>query len=136
MSLKIRWARSLWILALIACMGLLQQSQASKPKKDEAAKNGARAATAPAANLLQTPAAITGNPKSYPFKFAAYGDIRFTDPKNHHDTDPERRHAIIAQIAKDKPELVAISGDLVLDGGVANDWKVLDEETKPLRDAG
>ena len=116
----------LWALVVVmAAMGLLQQSQARKHKKNDAAKASA-----------DTPAAIVGNPKSYPFTFAAYGDIRFTDPTNHTSTDPERRHAIIAQLATDKPDFVVINGDIVLDGSVANDWTVMDEELKPLRDAG
>ena len=138
-----RVKRSLWLLVVvIAAMGLLQQLQARKqekgatPKAVESSEANPASLPSATANSAPSPAALTGVPKSYPFTFAAYGDIRFTDPSNHSATDPERRHAIIAQIAKDKPDFVVINGDIVLDGGVANDWKVMDEETRPLHDAG
>jgi 3',5'-cyclic AMP phosphodiesterase CpdA len=114
----------LWALVLlIAGIGLLPQSHARKPKK---APGDSGAATA----LLSL------SPKSYPFSFVAYGDTRFTDPADHQHTDPERRRAIVKQIAADKPDFVVISGDIVYDGGVANDWKVFDQESAPWHEAG
>ncbi len=71
-----------------------------------------------------------------PFTFVGYGDTRFTDPANTKHSNAPMRRAEIARIAQEKPAFVIISGDLVLAGGSAQDWKVFDEETAPLRQAG
>lgn len=81
------------------------------------------------------PAALNAGVKP-PFSFDAYGDIRFMDPSNTHDSDPVRRKVIVQKIAEDKPAFLLISGDLVANGGDARQWKVFDSETAPLRDAG
>lgn len=70
------------------------------------------------------------------FSFDAYGDIRFMDPSNTRDSDPVRRKLIVEKIAQDRPDFLLISGDLVANGSDANQWKVFDRETAPLRDAG
>jgi Icc-related predicted phosphoesterase len=71
-----------------------------------------------------------------PFSFIVYGDMRFTDPKNTWDTDPARRVALVQRIAQEKPNLLFITGDLVLNGEHFGDWEVFDRETRPLRAAG
>ncbi len=68
--------------------------------------------------------------------FIAYGDIRFTDPHDKRHTNPRARRALVQRIAKEGPELVAVTGDIVLTGDHASDWQVYARETKPLRDAG
>ena len=70
------------------------------------------------------------------FSFIVYGDIRFTDPKDTWDTDPARRVALVNRIAQDHPDLLLLTGDLVLKGDRFGDWEVLDKELRPLRDAG
>jgi Icc-related predicted phosphoesterase len=75
-------------------------------------------------------------PGSSQFSFVVYGDTRFTDVKDTKNSNPEMRHALVQQIAEAKPAFVVITGDLVLGGGDANDWKVWESETKPWRDAG
>ncbi|HWR36141.1 MAG TPA: metallophosphoesterase [Clostridia bacterium] len=64
-----------------------------------------------------------------PFKFIAYGDIRFLDPSNTKDSDPVRRKLIVEKIVSEKPEFVLISGDLVARGDRASDWQAWDAET-------
>lgn len=81
------------------------------------------------------PAALDAGVK-VPFSFDAYGDIRFMDPSNTKDSDPVRRKLIVEKIAADKPAFLLITGDLVANGADANQWKVFDRETAPLRDAG
>ncbi len=66
----------------------------------------------------------------------AYGDTRFTDPANHEATDPDARRALVAKIADEKPDALVISGDLPLDGSVANDYTVFHDETAAWRQAG
>jgi len=73
---------------------------------------------------------------AYPFTFVGYGDIRFTDPADTKHSSAPMRRAEIARIAQEKPAFVIISGDLVFSGGNGRDWKVFDEETAPLRQAG
>ncbi len=80
------------------------------------------------------PAALDAGVKS-PFSFDAYGDIRFMNPSNTKDSDPVRRKVIVEKIAEDKPAFLLISGDLVANGGVAEQWSVYDSETAPLRQA-
>ncbi len=78
---------------------------------------------------------FAAEPNQYPFTLVAYGDLRTTDPRNHSATDPERRQALIARIAAEKPDLLLVNGDLVLTGGHAGDWREFDKETQPWQDA-
>lgn len=71
-----------------------------------------------------------------PFTFVAYGDIRFLDPTNTKDSDPVKRKQLVAQIAKEKPAFIVLTGDLVATGADRNQWAVYDRETAPLRKAG
>ena len=70
------------------------------------------------------------------FTFIVYGDIRFTDPANVKASNPEMRRALVKRIAEAKPQVLAISGDLVLKGDDARDWEVYDSESAPFRQAG
>jgi acid phosphatase type 7 len=85
---------------------------------------------ATAANSSSAPS-LSLQPAQYPFKFVVYGDLRTTNPANTKDTDPIRRMALINKIAGEQPGFVAITGDLVLNGGNAMDWAEWDKETKP-----
>ncbi len=66
---------------------------------------------------------------SVPFRFVAYGDIRFTDPGNLDASNPSVRQSIVRAIADAHPAFISIGGDLVYNGGNANDWKIWDKET-------
>ncbi len=66
----------------------------------------------------------------------AYGDMRFTDPNNTKDTNPGARRALVAKVAAEKPDVLLLSGDVPLNGGVANDYVVYREETAAWRAAG
>ncbi len=63
----------------------------------------------------------------------AYGDTRFTDPTNEIATNPKVRRWLVERIAKEKPALVLVSGDLPWKGGVANDYTVYHSETELWR---
>jgi hypothetical protein len=63
----------------------------------------------------------------------AYGDTRFTDPTNETATNPKVRRWLVAEIAKEKPDLVLVSGDLPWNGGAANDYVVYHAETELWR---
>jgi hypothetical protein len=83
----------------------------------------------------QTQVDITLLQGSSKFAFVAYGDIRFTDPKNTGVSNPVARRALVHRIAELKPAFVTINGDLVLKGANRADWEVWQGETKPWRDA-
>lgn len=70
------------------------------------------------------------------YTFVGYGDMRFTDPADASHSNAVVRREEIARIVEEKPAFVVISGDLVLSGADAQDWKVFDAETAPLREAG
>jgi len=94
-----------------------------------------------AALAQSQPPVSTGKPDivlpapAYPFTFVGYGDMRFTDPADSRHSNAAVRRAEIARIAQEKPAFVVISGDLVMTGADAQDWKVFDVETAPLRQA-
>lgn len=71
---------------------------------------------------------------SLPFRFVAYGDTRFTDPKNTDASNPEIRKTLVRAIADAKPAFISIGGDLVYRGYDPNDWSIWDAETTVWRD--
>src|SRR5262245_9176094 len=66
------------------------------------------------------------NKTSGSLDFIAYGDLRSTDPKDKRNTDPKARRALLGRIAKERPELLMITGDIVLTGENSDDWKNFD----------
>ena len=64
-----------------------------------------------------------------PFRFAVYGDTRFTDPANTTAADPEIRQQLVRAIADAHPRFVIFGGDIAYNGDNANDWTVYDQET-------
>ena len=69
-----------------------------------------------------------------PFRFVAYGDTRFHDPKDTEAANPLVRVALVQAIADLNPAFICFTGDIVYDGFDANDWKVWDSETSIWRD--
>jgi len=65
----------------------------------------------------------------------AYGDMRFTDPKDTTVTNPKVRRWLVDQIATEKPDALLLSGDVPMRGGVSNDYAVFGSETAPWRSA-
>jgi acid phosphatase type 7 len=73
-------------------------------------------------------------PVRTPFRFVAYGDARFHDPKDTEAANPSARQALVQAIAEAKPAFVSFGGDIVYNGNDANDWKVWDSETSVWRE--
>jgi Icc-related predicted phosphoesterase len=73
-------------------------------------------------------------PVSTPFKFVAYGDSRFHDPKDTEPANPAVRQALVEAIANVDPAFISFGGDIVYNGYDANDWKVWDSETSIWRE--
>lgn len=93
---------------------------------------------APTAPPPATKPDLVLTPGKLPFKFVAYGDIRFSavDALREREVSSSfARRAIVDAIAKEKPAFVTITGDLVWRGTSASDWAHYDQETKPLYDA-
>ncbi len=82
-----------------------------------------------AAALAQTQPVELQPQINLPFRFVAYGDIRFTDPKDTDASNPSARRALVQALADVHPAFISISGDMVYHGGNADDWKVWDKET-------
>lgn len=76
---------------------------------------------------------LTANVNS-PFRFIAYGDTRFHDPRDTEAANPPVRVALVQAIAEANPAFVCMTGDIVYNGHDANDWKVWDKETSIWRD--
>ena len=69
-----------------------------------------------------------------PFRFVAYGDTRFHDPKDFEAANPPVRVALVQAIAEVNPAFICFTGDIVYNGYDVNDWKVWDSETSIWRD--
>ena len=69
-----------------------------------------------------------------PFRFVAFGDTRFTDPRNTEAANPTVRQALVKAIADEHPAFISIGGDITYNGGDVDDWKVWDYETRRWRD--
>jgi len=64
-----------------------------------------------------------------PFRFVAYGDTRFHDPRDTDAANPQVRVALVQAIAEVDPAFICFTGDVVYNGYDVNDWKVWDSET-------
>ena len=82
----------------------------------------------------QTPAADLQIDVKPPFRFVAYGDTRFHDPKDHEAANPEVRQALVQAIADANPAFICFTGDIVYNGYDTDDWKVWDSETSIWRE--
>jgi Icc-related predicted phosphoesterase len=69
-----------------------------------------------------------------PFRFVAYGDTRFHDPKDTDAANPPVRVALVQAIAEVNPAFICFTGDIVYNGYDVNDWKTWDTETSVWRD--
>ena len=69
-----------------------------------------------------------------PFRFIAYGDTRFHDPKDTEPANPAVRVALVRAIADVNPAFICFTGDIVYNGFDSNDWNVWDSETGAWRD--
>jgi len=84
-------------------------------------------------NAQTTTVDLTNDVKA-PFRFIAYGDTRFHDPRDFNAANPLVRLALVQAIAGAKPAFVCMTGDIVYNGNDADDWKMWDNETSVWRD--
>lgn len=69
-----------------------------------------------------------------PFRFVAYGDTRFHNPKDTEAANPAVRVALVQAIAAVDPAFICFTGDIVYNGYDSDDWKVWDSETAIWRE--
>src|SRR6202521_3738850 len=69
-----------------------------------------------------------------PFRFVAYGDTRFHDPKDTDAANPPVRVALVKAIAEVDPAFICFTGDMVYNGFDGGDWRTWDSETSIWRD--
>jgi len=69
-----------------------------------------------------------------PFRFIAYGDTRFHNPKDTDAANPAVRVALVQAVAEANPAFICFTGDVVYNGYDADDWKVFDNETSIWRE--
>jgi Icc-related predicted phosphoesterase len=84
--------------------------------------------------LAQTQPVELRPPIKLPFRFVAYGDTRFTDPKNTDASNPVVRRMLVEAIANAHPAFISIGGDIAYRGDDVNDWKIWDAETAVWRE--
>jgi len=68
-----------------------------------------------------------------PVTLVAYGDMRFTNPKETRATNPKVRVELVRKIAKLDPGVLLLTGDVPWHGGDFSDYSVYKQETLPWR---
>lgn len=68
-----------------------------------------------------------------PMHLVAYGDMRFTDPSVTSGTNPRVRRWLADQIAREKPQVVLLTGDMPYTGAKDADWQEFQTETAGWR---
>jgi hypothetical protein len=110
---------ALWCAAMV-CVAMLLPLRAAE--------------RAPASGGLSGPGAtFTLHAPPHGWTLIAYGDMRFTDPANTEASNPRARRALIRRIAREKPDLLLLSGDVPYEGGNPRDWGVYRRETRLWR---
>jgi hypothetical protein len=66
-------------------------------------------------------------------RFIVYGDMRFTDPGETKASFPGPRRSLVAQIGREKPDAVFLTGDVPWHGGNRRDYEVFAQETVSWR---
>lgn len=85
-------------------------------------------------STAQSSAASLQQDVKVPFRFVAYGDTRFHDPKDTDAANPPVRQALVKAIAEANPAFICFTGDIVYNGNDKDDWKVWDSETSIWRE--
>jgi Icc-related predicted phosphoesterase len=75
-------------------------------------------------------------PLKTPFRFAFFGDTRFTNPGDMNASDAAVRRTLVQAIADARPAFVSVGGDIVYHGDDAKDWRTWDAETAIWHERG
>ena len=71
--------------------------------------------------------------RNQPLRVVVYGDMRFADPSITVGTNPRIRRWLAGRVAKEKPEVMLLTGDTPFIGARAGDWLDFQRETAPWR---
>lgn len=69
-----------------------------------------------------------------PVTVIAYGDMRFTNPKEKVATDPKVRMELVQRIAQERPDVLLLDGDIPFHGGNKADYVEYKKETRIWRE--
>lgn len=69
-----------------------------------------------------------------PITVIAYGDMRFTDPKQKFVSNPKIRMEIVRRVAEKRPDVLLLNGDIPFMGGNTKDYAEYKEETRIWRE--
>lgn len=69
-----------------------------------------------------------------PVTMVAYGDMRFTDPRETTETDPKIRVEVVKRVAAERPGVLLLGGDVPLYGGSRSDYAEFADETRVWRE--
>jgi hypothetical protein len=130
-------ALQIWFTCLVAALLGCAPDANKDANKTESAQQGSRSVSQPPGT--QVADTQISNPAAYPFKFVAYGDMRFTEPKSiigRVVANGRARQQVIDQIGKEAPPFLVVTGDFVFRGFHQEDWDAFDQAIKPLRDRG
>lgn len=121
----------IWLacVVVVSC-GCIQDASQNTKKADSASPQNVNAVVAD----IQI-----NDPKPYPFKFVAYGDMRFAERQSYAGiviANANARQQVIDQIGAEAPAFLVSTGDFVFRGFHAEDWTYFDRAIKPLRDRG
>jgi len=128
-------ALQIWFTCVVAA--LLGCAWDANKTDSASSQQGSRAVSQPAGT--QVADTQISNPAAYPFKFVAYGDMRFTEPKSiigRVVANERARQQVIDQIGKEAPPFLVVTGDFVFRGFHREDWDAFDQAFRPLRDRG
>jgi Icc-related predicted phosphoesterase len=116
-------------LCLVWAMALLPGLTGESPKTSAASSQRDHA---PVADIQ------VKNPESYPFRFVAYGDMRYAEHESYGKViaNAKARQQVLDQIVKEAPAFVVVTGDFVFRGFHSDDWTYFDRAIQPLRDRG
>jgi hypothetical protein len=119
----------IWLTCVVAASLGCNRDNASSPQSGRAVAQPAN---------TQIADTQIGNPASFPFKFVAYGGMRFAEQASYlvPIANEEARQQVIDQIAKEAPPLLVVTGDFVFRGFHDEDWTHFDQAIKPLKDRG
>lgn len=114
----------IWLVSIVALLS------GCTPKAQKTTTPSPQPSSAPVADIQ------INDPKPYPFRFVAYGDMRFAEHESYGVliANARARQQIIDQIVNEAPAFLVITGDFVFRGFHAEDWTYFDRAIKPIRD--
>ena len=133
------------VAALCATCAIARVVQARRPAANSRAKSKSHSQTSSKASQTNPDSLLLPDSSKPTFTIAesalrkpvtviAYGDMRFTNPKEKIATDPKVRMELVRRVARERPDVLLLNGDVPYHGGVKNDYVVYKNETRIWRE--